>query len=236
MARAVTRRSRVRISPPLCTNPATADWRSRGFRPVDEVAGERGAQFQLAPWLVVAHVNVEGVEQLGRLDRPAPRPTSECARTGSTQAAPSPCATTAGCITSASAEPTRARRSSSSWPTSTSGSCSPRPGELIRQLTLDPSRDYQRSGGGLDVYDVSGHLSPMSRGTAEAEGVGFEPTSRLATATGFQDHRWSFRRRTPSAIRRGVIFGGFEGERRATASCGMLPFYAKIQSRDSCRD
>lgn len=44
------------------------------------------------------------------------------ARTRSTPTARSPCATTAGCITSASAGPTRAGRSSSSWPISTSGS------------------------------------------------------------------------------------------------------------------
>jgi hypothetical protein len=56
----------------------------------------------------------------GRLARPRPSPISESARTRSTPAAPSPFVTTAGCTTSAWAEPTRVGRSSSSWPIWTS--------------------------------------------------------------------------------------------------------------------
>ena len=35
-------------------------------------------------------------------------------------------------------------------------------GELLRELTLDPSRDYQPIGAAERVYDVPRHLSPMS--------------------------------------------------------------------------
>jgi hypothetical protein len=36
-------------------------------------------------------------------------------------------------------------------------------GELIRELTLDPSRDTSRSRAPERVYHVPRHLSPMSR-------------------------------------------------------------------------
>lgn len=36
-------------------------------------------------------------------------------------------------------------------------------GELLRHLTLDPTRDYQRQETGRNVYGVSRHPSPMSR-------------------------------------------------------------------------
>ena len=50
-------------------------------------------------------------------------------------------------------------------------------GELIRQLTLDPTHDYQPMPNDADVYDVSRHLSPMSRDITRVEVEGFEPSS-----------------------------------------------------------
>lgn len=58
----------------------------------------------------------------GHSVRPQRTPISASARTRSTPMAPSPCAITAGCITSASAGPTRAVRSSSSSQIATSAS------------------------------------------------------------------------------------------------------------------
>jgi hypothetical protein len=50
----------------------------------------------------------------------------------------------------------------------------------IRRRTTNPCREP------AGVYDVSRHLSPMSRDITRAEGVGFEPTVRM-TYNGFRD-------------------------------------------------
>jgi hypothetical protein len=49
-------------------------------------------------------------------------------------------------------------------------------GGLLRELVLDPTRDYQRQSAW--VYDRA-NRSPMSRHITSAEGVGFEPTEAL---------------------------------------------------------
>ena len=52
-------------------------------------------------------------------------------------------------------------------------------GQLLRQLTLDPSRDYQPQTRTEGVHYAPRHLSTMTRDTTVAEGVGLEPTSPL---------------------------------------------------------
>jgi hypothetical protein len=49
-------------------------------------------------------------------------------------------------------------------------------GELLRQLTIDPGHDYQPIGS-TDFYDVSRHLSRMSRDITLVAGAGFEPAT-----------------------------------------------------------
>ena len=99
----------------------------------------------------------------GRPQRPAARPTSAFATTESTPRAPSPCATTQSSTTSASAAPIRAAPIKLLVADRDIRVLDLGTGELIRRLTLDPSRDYQPIGGGRGVYDVARHLSPMSR-------------------------------------------------------------------------
>jgi hypothetical protein len=58
-------------------------------------------------------------------------------------------------------------------------------GELLRELTLDPSRDYQPTGrppgpprNGPECNDVPRHLSTVSRDITFVGPVGLEPTTR----------------------------------------------------------
>ena len=74
------------------------------------------------------------------------RPTTGSATTPSTKPDRSPCATAADSTTSASAEPTPEPASSCSSKTSTIRVVNAATGELLRDLTLDPSRDYQPTG------------------------------------------------------------------------------------------
>ena len=86
-----------------------------------------------------------------RPTRPGPRPsdrppwttpTTASATTRSTPAASSPCDTTAGSTTSASAAATPAP-TSSSWSTIRHVRVLTHDGQLLRELQLDPSKDYQ---------------------------------------------------------------------------------------------
>ena len=60
-------------------------------------------------------------------------------------------------------------------------------GELIRELVLDPNRDYQpQPKPGTMSQDTCARCPETSH---SAEGVGFEPTRTLPRPSGFQDHR-----------------------------------------------
>ncbi len=48
-------------------------------------------------------------------------------------------------------------------------------GELIRALTLDPTRNYQPLGGRWPVHNVLQQASSMSRDTTRVAPAGFEP-------------------------------------------------------------
>jgi hypothetical protein len=106
------------------------------------------------------------------LARSPPTPTSAFVTTGSTAAERSPCATTQSSTTSASVAHTKRQADQALVADRDIRVLDARTGELIRRLTLDPSRDYQPIGG-AEVSTMSLDIRRRCRGTSHeaADGI-----------------------------------------------------------------